>query len=150
MPYDYLSLLTWIFAIVFFIAAVTFFWTYYEKRRIGQLCFGILGIMICGAMVFVALWSYDKYKIQNEGIEIKKYLESDCNLDTIFMDYYKKKAKEGIKYEFRMELQNNIPQSYISINEIDEFMSTRYIVYYHLSNIEMLDDNVLDEQNMEG
>ena len=91
-------------------------------------------------------------KEQEQGVEIERIVGSESDLDTAFLNYYKRSAQGGYNYAFKMAIENTA-KSYITINKVEELFSSKYIVLYHLSAFRvehLIDEEVTDEQDMEG
>ena len=149
MPYEYLFWLTIVVATVFVIAFITFLWIFIEKRRTKYIIISIICAYVTAVMIILAVWAKKNYDKQEDGIEIERFTK---DLDQVFLDYYKKATREGLKYKFKMVLDN---ESYITINKVDELFSSRYVLIYHITNlnIEHLDEDDYiseDELNMAG
>ena len=149
MPYEYLFWLAIVVDVVFVIASITFLWIFIEKRRIKYINMSILCVLVIIAMLILAIWAKKNYDKQEDGIEIERFTK---DLDQVFLNYYKKATREGLKYKFKMVLDN---ESYITINKVDELFSSRYVLTYHITNlnIEHLDEDDYiseDELDMAG
>ena len=152
MPYEYFFFLTIVFAVLFVTACFYFLWIFYERSHKKHLVFSIVFAVITGCLIWLSFWSHNKMKEQEQGVEIERIVGSESDLDTAFLNYYKRSAQGGYNYAFKMAIENTA-KSYITINKVEELFSSKYIVLYHLSAFRvehLIDEEVTDEQDMEG